>query len=724
MLEPKLELPDAFAPLLEPARFKVFYGGRGGAKSTAFANCLLLQGTQRPLRIMCGREVQNSIKESVHALLADRIKAMGLTDFYTVQEAQIFGRNGTRFFFVGLYRNPDSIKSAEGVDRCWVEEASTVSRDSWDKLLPTIRKPGSEIWVSYNPGLKTDAVHQIFHVEGRNGAIVRKVSWRDNPWMTQEMLDEMEDLKRADYAKYLHVWEGEFKSYADGAVYARQLALAHEEGRICRVPVQSATAVNTFWDLGKSDATAIWFHQRVGPDDRFIDYLEVTGQDIDEIATAVRQRGYNLGTHYMPHDVEHEILGFGNRTRKKMFEDARIKPIVVVPRIRHIHEGIEMVRAAFSAYWFDEQKCERGLECLKNYAYEYSQRRGDLNPEPSHNWACFTGETEILTRYGMRQMISLPENGEVMTLCGWKPYRNAGLTRKDAPLVEVVFASGYTVRCTPDHKFLTGSGWKSAESLQKGTVILSCWTRSRNTLAGGFIGSGPKKLITHAAERSCTGRHGSRRLGRYLAGAIFITEMAIRPITLLATWSACQLRSICHAEPESAISASGCVLITGKSQATRFLPNQREKRPQNGTDQRRGASGISGTRSGRRRGKNGLGWSVIASIAVSHLARFKELMDIHKSTAHDHARPPRIESVRPLSTRADVYCLTVDDGHNFALANGAIVHNCHAADALRQHAQGYRARDPWKQQNSEVSDRRRRAASRWSAGDSASNWIV
>lgn len=402
----RAQIPRAFRELLEPHRWKVFYGGRGGAKSTAFANVLLLTGLQEPLRILCAREIQNSIKDSVHSLLKDRIRILGLEDEYEIQETQILGKNGTRFLFAGLYRNIASIQSLEGIDRVWVEEATTVSRDSWDKLIPTIRKPGSEIWVSYNPRLKSDAIHQIIHVEGRSDAVVRKVSWRDNPWASKEMLQEMEDLKKADYPKYLHVWEGEFREYAEGAVYAKQLQAAREEGRICKVPIQPACEVNVFADLGYSDATALWFHQRVGPEDRFIDYLELRGADIDEIAKAVKAKGYNFGRFYMPHDVDHEILGFGHKTRKQMFEQAGMKPITVVPRIRHIHEGIEMTRAAFASYWFDAERCERGLECIANYRYERSERRDDLQPEPLHDWASHAADALRQHAQGFRKAVS------------------------------------------------------------------------------------------------------------------------------------------------------------------------------------------------------------------------------------------------------------------------------------------------------------------------------
>ncbi len=361
------------------------WGGRGGAKSTAAADAILTLADSKPLRVLCAREIQSSIKESVHALLKGRAAANGFP--YTATNTEITHPNGSRIFFQGLWQNIDSIKSTEGVDICWVEEANRVSEDSWTKLIPTIRKEGSEIWATFNPELKSDPAYQRFVLNPPPYAVVRKVSWRDNPWRTPEMMLEMEHLKATDFDKYLHVWEGELMRYADGAVYAKQLQQAYSENRICRLPIQPAEQVNLFFDLGKADATSCWYHQRIGPDDRFIDYDEWTGADIDEIAKAVKAKGYNVGRVYMPHDVEHEILGFGNKNRKQMFEAAGIKPITVVPRIRHIHEGLEMVRQRFASYWFDEKRCERGLECLASYAYERSDKLMDLRPEPAHNWA-------------------------------------------------------------------------------------------------------------------------------------------------------------------------------------------------------------------------------------------------------------------------------------------------------------------------------------------------
>jgi phage terminase large subunit len=145
------EFPEKLACLFKPNRYKVLYGGRGGAKSWGIARALLIMASNKPLRILCARELQMSIRDSVHKLLSDQIETLQLSGFYEIQNSSIKGLNGSEFSFAGLRSNVAQIKSYEGVDICWVEEAQTVSKGSWNVLIPTIRKDGSEIWVSFNP---------------------------------------------------------------------------------------------------------------------------------------------------------------------------------------------------------------------------------------------------------------------------------------------------------------------------------------------------------------------------------------------------------------------------------------------------------------------------------------------------------------------------------------------------------------------------------------------
>lgn len=380
-----IQTPVAFQELYRPHRWKVMWGGRGGAKSMAVGDALLAIATHKKTRVLCAREKQNSIKESVHSLLANEITRLGLPG-WKVTERTISHANGSVFFFMGLWNNIDSIKSVFGVDICWVEEGNTVSDGSWSKLIPTIRKPGSEIWVTFNPELKTDAAYQRFVLNTPPDAWVQKVSWRDNPWFSDEMRMEMDYDYRVDEERARHIWEGELKTFADGAVYAKQLKKAREDGRICSIPIENVET-HTFWDLGRNDSTAIWFMQEVGKELRFIDYYEASMVDLTHYAHVIKAKGYNYGTHYLPHDVVVEELSSSKGSRKEILDANGVRPITVVPRIASVNTGIEQTRQMFPRCWFDEKRCERGLDALANYQFVFNEASNAFGLTPLHNWA-------------------------------------------------------------------------------------------------------------------------------------------------------------------------------------------------------------------------------------------------------------------------------------------------------------------------------------------------
>lgn len=221
---PSLEiaLPEAFRPLFVPSRYKAFYGGRGSGKSHSVATALVLMAAERPLRVLAAREIQRSIRDSSKRLLDDRIAALGLRSRYRSTAEAIHGRNGSLFLFAGLRSNPDSIKSMEGIDIAWVEEAAGVSRRSLDILIPTIRKPGSELWFTWNPGQPSDPVDALFR-EGpaRPDAIVARVTYADNPWFPPVLDAERLWDRARDPEKYAHVWEGGYRLHAETRVFRR-----------------------------------------------------------------------------------------------------------------------------------------------------------------------------------------------------------------------------------------------------------------------------------------------------------------------------------------------------------------------------------------------------------------------------------------------------------------------------------------------------------------------
>lgn len=221
----KITVPTVFKGLMRPARYKIYHGGRGSAKSHSLARIAVIKAMKSPLKILCTRELQNSITESVHSLLEEIIIGYNLFPWFKIRNTEILGVNGSQFIFKGLAHNIDSIKSTEGVDICWVEEADKVSRHSWDILLPTIRKPNSEIWGSFNPTFDDDPVYQMFVVNRMPDSIVQEVNYHDNPHFPEVLRREMEHMKETDYDRYLHVWEGQLRTISDAQVFKGKYAV-------------------------------------------------------------------------------------------------------------------------------------------------------------------------------------------------------------------------------------------------------------------------------------------------------------------------------------------------------------------------------------------------------------------------------------------------------------------------------------------------------------------
>lgn len=361
------------------------YGGRGGAKSHAIARTLLVMGMQNTLRIVCAREIQKSISDSVHALLADLIREHDLSDFYEVQRDIIRGANGTEFKFRGLKHNTTDLKSLEGADICWVEEAQNVSNNSWEILIPTIRKDNSEIWVSFNPKNMTDPTYERFVKYQGDDIMSVEVSWRDNPFFPDVLNKERLKLKAIDPDAYDHIWEGQPDTRRSGAVYAKQLAAARADSRITRVPYDPSSEVFMAWDLGWGDSTAIWWLQWVGRELRWVDYYENSGEQLDHYAAIVKKKPYNYMARgaFLPHDGAHGNIR-GDSVSKQLTSLG--VPNQVLVRETDITPGIELLRQTIAISCFDEVKCKDGLHALENYGYEWDADRSIFKSSPRHDW--------------------------------------------------------------------------------------------------------------------------------------------------------------------------------------------------------------------------------------------------------------------------------------------------------------------------------------------------
>jgi phage terminase large subunit len=411
-----LKLTKEFTPFLEPNRYKVVFGGRGSGKSFSIAQLLVLRAFKEPTRILCAREIQRSISDSVLQLLSDTIQRLKLTDFFDVQKSQIIGKNGSRFLFLGLSNNITKVKSYEGLDICWVEEAESVSYTSWETLIPTVRKKGSEIWVSFNPNDEMDDTYQRFVVNPPPKAYVKKVNYNQNPWFPDTLEKERLYLKDKNEDLYNHVWLGEVLSNRDGAYYAKFIP----NDQIIDFKVEPNIPVDTYWDLGVSDSTCIWLVQQIGMEIRVVDCYENQGEGLQFYINWLhdwRAKHQSVfGEHYAPHDIQVRELGTG----KSRLETARKLGIHFrVVRKLTIEDGIHAARAILPKCYFEKTNTKDGLQALRRYRKEFDEKKGIYKPHPLPAWPSNQTDTFIYFAIDFRHRSKQQRIGQPQANISW-----------------------------------------------------------------------------------------------------------------------------------------------------------------------------------------------------------------------------------------------------------------------------------------------------------------
>ena len=417
------DFPKKLEDLFYESRYKILWGGRGGAKSWGIARALLLLGVEYELRILCAREFQNSIKDSVHQLLADQVYSLHLDHIYNVKGGEIVSRlNGTKFGFEGLKQNISRIKSYEGVDIVWIEEAHVVSKNSMEVLIPTIRKEGSEIWMSLNPEFEDDYVYENYVVNPPEDSIIININWRDNPWFPDVLNKERLALKKKDPDSYDHVWEGQCRQWLEGAIYGKELKKVYQQERVCEVEWDSNAYVSTAWDLGRTDDTAIWWYQIIGGEIHVIDCYASNEGSLSEYATHIlgngkwaqinlingeviveirapkddeergiveaskHRKSWVYEKHWLPHDAKAKTLqAAGKSTIIQLAEVLGKNNMAIVPSIG-LEDGIQATRTMFPRIWFDKEKTADGLKALRKYRRELQTDEVSLRAKPSHDW--------------------------------------------------------------------------------------------------------------------------------------------------------------------------------------------------------------------------------------------------------------------------------------------------------------------------------------------------
>ena len=394
MSELRVQVPRKLRPLLAPKRYKGLFGGRGGSKSHFFAEQIIIRAYASPTRIVCIREVQNSIKDSVKQLLIDKINKLGLMPWFEVLDSEIRGPNGSLIVFKGMQSyNASNIKSLEGYDLAWVEEAQTLSQHSLDLLRPTLRKEGSELWFSWNPRFKTDPVDQFFRKNPPEDAISVMVNWYDNPWFPDVLRKEMEHDFSVDQDKAEHIWNGAYGS-SQGAILARWVGRAERDGRIHNDvefdPDGAPLIVSA--DLGFRDTASFWYWQPVLGGFKVLKYDADTGLDADDwiprIQDVIRELGAarKLGKIWLPHDARAKTFQSKHTTAERFLAGFGADKVAVVPQSKKLDQ-ISAARTILPRCEFNRDGCEAGVDGLLAWEYEYNEETGIFSREPLHNWA-------------------------------------------------------------------------------------------------------------------------------------------------------------------------------------------------------------------------------------------------------------------------------------------------------------------------------------------------
>lgn len=412
----RLEVPRAFKPLLRPCRYKGAYGGRGGAKSHFFAEQMVLKCYAAPTRAVGIREIQLSIRDSVRQLLVDKIGKLGLGDFFEVLDTEIRGRNGSLIIFRGMQSfNADTIKSLEGYDLAWVEEAQTLSAHSLGMLRPTLRKPGSELWFSWNPRNRTDAVDEYFrkHPMGADEMVSIFVNWYDNPWFPEVLKRDMVHDRASDPEMAEHIWDGGY-AIGLGAILARHIDRAEKAGRISDAVEydKDGPGIEISSDIGLYDTSTWWFWQRRVGGAVVLDYDRDSGLYATEwckrLNDRLQERNWRLGRIWLPHDAKTRTFAAHHSAVEQFLAAFGGDHVAIVPRTDK-EDRINAARTFTQRAAFHKSRCEVGLNGLRAWEFEWNPETQTFSKMPLHNWASHDGDGYS---YGCQVMQELPAPAE------------------------------------------------------------------------------------------------------------------------------------------------------------------------------------------------------------------------------------------------------------------------------------------------------------------------
>lgn len=350
--------------LNKKARYKITYGGRGSGKSWTAARCLIVLAVQSKIRVLCTRQLQTSIANSVHKLLSDSIQELGLSEYFEITRDTIRCKNGSEFFFKGIQNNINEIKSIEGIDYCWVEEAQSVSENSWEVLIPTIRKENSEIWVTFNPDREEDATFQRFVKNPPPDCITELVNFYDNPWFPDVLQKEMEYCKEVDYGKYEHIWLGKTVIDTDAQIYHGKFELKEFD-----TPDDVVFFHGADWGFA-NDPTAVT-RSFIKDQCLYIDYESGgVGVEFEELPALFNK---------IPEINKWEIRCDSARPETISYMSRQGFRTVACPKWKgSVEDGIEYIRSFRRIYV--HPRCKHTYEEFKFYSYKQDKNTGEILP--------------------------------------------------------------------------------------------------------------------------------------------------------------------------------------------------------------------------------------------------------------------------------------------------------------------------------------------------------
>lgn len=364
MSEITVDIPEAFQFLLKPARYKSAYGGRGRGATWSFARVLATIASFQKKRILCTREFQNSIRDSVHKVLSDQIEILELSSYYEITKTEIRSKIGSEFIFRGL-QYPAEIKSIEGIDIVWLEEAQNTSEESWTFLIPTIRKEKSEIWLSWNTGEEEDATYQRFVKNKPDDCISELLTFRDNPYFPETLRKEMEYCKKVDYQAYLHIWEGHPRKISEAVVFKDKYVIEDFEA-----PEGVKFYLGADWGFASDPVVLVRCF--IIENDLYIDY--------EACAVGVELDGIEELFDTVPGSRQYKISADSSRPDTISYIKRKGFPVVACTKFKgtkkgFVQDGIDYIRKFEKIHI--HHRCKNVKTEFDNYSYKVDKRQID-----------------------------------------------------------------------------------------------------------------------------------------------------------------------------------------------------------------------------------------------------------------------------------------------------------------------------------------------------------